>query len=130
MATIEGALTSALTGNAGVAALVAARVFTKGGRQGTAYPYVTYERISTQGAAHLDGPSDLDWPRFQIDVWAETALSAINVANAIRTAIDGLETAGSPAFYATFQDQRGPSADDETKKFNVSQDYFIWHERA
>ena len=130
MATIESAITAALAGATGVSALVGNRVFPSGGRQGAAYPYVTWQRISTQGAAHLDGPSDLDWPRFQIDAWADTALQALEVADAIRAALDGIEQTTDPAFYGTFQDQRGPTPDAETRKFGVSQDYFIWYGRT
>ena len=122
---------AALTANAGVSALVVSRVFIAGGRQGSEYPYVTLQRISTQGAGHLDGPSNLDWPRVQIDVWSPKGLDALNVAEAIRTAIDSVTvTALGLAFSATFQDQRGPAPDEETRNFRVSQDYLIFHARS
>lgn len=130
MASLEAALIAALTANAGVSALVVSRVFIAGGRQGSEYPYVTLQRISTQGAGHLDGPSNLDWPRVQIDVWGTTGLSVLNVAEAIRTAIDGITVSSlGLAFDATFQDQRGPAPDEETRNFRVSQDYLVFHSR-
>lgn len=131
MASPEAALVAALIADAGVLALVARRVFIAGGREGEVYPYVTIERISTQGAAHLDGPSDLDWPRFQIDAWGTEALSVLNIAEAVRVSIDGKNsTAAGLTFFASFQDQRGPAPDEETRNFRVSQDYLIFHERA
>jgi len=130
MASIDAALIAALTGAAGVTALAGKRVFVAGARQGAEYPYVTIQRISTQGAGHLDGPSNLDWPRFQIDAWGVTAISALDLAEAIRVAIDGVTTtAGGYIFSATFQDQRGPSPDEETRNFRVSTDYFLFHGR-
>jgi hypothetical protein len=130
MASIDAALIAALTAAPTVSALAGTRVFVAGARQGSTYPYVTVQRISTQGAGHLGGPSNLDWPRFQIDVWGTTALSALDLAEAIRVAIDGVTTtAGGYSFSATLQDQRGPSPDEETRNFGVSQDYYIWHSR-
>ena len=126
MASPEAALVAALNANAGVSAL--GPVFIAGGRQGTAYPYATLQRISTAGANHLDGASNLDWPRFQIDAWGVTAIAALNLAEAIRTAIDHQTIAGSS--YPTFQDQRGPAPDEETRNFRVSQDYLVFHERT
>ena len=121
----DAALVAALNANAGVSAL--GPVFIKGGRQGAVYPYATVQRISTEGAGHLDGASNLDWPRFQIDCWSPVGLTALTMAEAIRTAID--HVAGL-AFYATFQDQRGPAPDEETRNFGVSQDYFVFIERT
>ncbi len=131
MSTPEAALVAVLNADASVAAQIGTRVFPIGGRQGTAYPYATYQRISTAGEPFLDGPSDLDHPRFQIDTWGDTALAALTAANAIRTAIDGVEKTGAGlTISATFQDQRGPTLDEETRKFGCSLDFFIWHERA
>jgi hypothetical protein len=79
----------------------------------------------------LDGPSDLDWPRFQIDFWGTSALAALAAAEAVRNFLDGVERSGAGlSFVATFQDQRGPEVDEETRNARVSQDYFIWHERS
>lgn len=130
MATIDAALVAALKAAAGVSALVGTRVFTRGTQQSATYPYVTVQRISTQGEPHLAGPSSLDWPRFQIDVWSPVALDALNVGEAIRTAIDGISTTASGrTFTATLQDQRGPTPDEESRNFNTSLDFYIWHER-
>ena len=89
----------------------------------------TNPRISTTGADHLNGPMTLEWPRFQIDCWAATALDAISVADAIRVAIDNVTIAGSPTITATFQDRRGPVPDETTRTFGVSQDFFVFYNR-
>lgn len=129
MASPEAALVAALIAEASVSALVGARVFVFGGRQGAAYPYVTLQRISTSGAAFLDGASNLDWPRIQIDSWAESPDSARAVADAIRAFLDQQEhTAGGLTFLASLQDDRS-DVDGDTRKFRVSQDYLIFHER-
>lgn len=131
MASIGEALVAAVTADGAVAALIGTRFFPVGARQGASYPYATWQVISTQGAAHLDGPSNLDWPRVQINAWADTAMAALALAEAVRAAIDGIpSTAAGLSFVATLQDQRGPAPDEETRKFGVSQDYFLWHERT
>lgn len=130
MATIEEALVAALKADAGVTAAVGARIFPVGGRQGAEMPYATFQRVSTAGAAHMDGPSNLEWPRLQIDVWASTALAAMQAAEAINLALDGQALSGAGLdFYATRQDQRGPAVDEETRNFGVSIDFYLWHER-
>lgn len=132
---IEVALITALTANSEVSALVGNRVFVMGSRQGSTYPYVTIQRISTVGAEHLNGPATLEWPRIQIDCWASpddptgAALKALTIADAIRTALDQQTITGTPTFTATFQDQRGPSADEETKTQRVGQDYLVFYAR-
>lgn len=130
MPTIDAALVAALNAEATVSATLGNRIFPVGGRQGQAYPYATYQRISTQTAAHLDGPSDLDWPRFQIDIWGQSVPSLWAAADAIRAFLEAAtHTAAGLTFTATFQDQRGPEIDEETRNWRVSQDYLLWHER-
>lgn len=130
MASPEAALIAALTANAGVSALAGSRVFVAGARQGADYPYVTVQRIATSGAGHLDGASNLDWPLVQVDCWSPDALVALNLAEAVRTAIDGVNiTSTDPDIYAVFQDQRGPAPDEATRNFRVGQDYHLFHSR-
>lgn len=131
MASPEAAVIAALKANAGVAALAADRIILWGAKQGLSYPYVTVQRVATQGAGHIAGPSTLDWPLMQIDVWGSEALSALNTAEAVRTAIDCTAvTAGGLTFTAVFQDQRGPAPDEESRNFRVSQDYHVFHQRS
>lgn len=131
MASIEEALIAALIADTDVAAIVGSNVFIIGGRSNSAYPYVTLQRISTVGTAVLDGPSNLDRPRFQIDCWSDRALQALALAETIRVVLDTVElTAAGITFTATFQDQRGPAPDEETRNFRVGQDYFVFHERT
>lgn len=126
MASPEAAVIAALKS----ASVASGRVFIHGGRQGSEYPYVTVQRITTAGAAYLDGASNLDWPLIQIDCWSPVALTALTIAEAVRAAIDGVDiTTTDPAFHAVFQDQRGAAPDDETRNFRVSQDYHVYHER-
>lgn len=106
-------------------------MFVSGGQQSAEYPYVTVQRIVTPGARILDGAANLEWPTVQIDVWSPKGLASLNASEAIRTALDNrtIEQSGV-TFTPTFQDQRGPAPDEETRNFRVSQDYTVFHERA
>jgi len=134
MATIEAAIVAAVTGDAGMAVLIGDRLIPDGAAQEMAYPYVTYQRITTQSATHLDGDGNLDWPRFQFDCWAKTAIEALTIAEALRTFLcpkPAADRTGAGLFFsATFQDQRGPTRDEETRNFGCSSDFFIWYERT
>jgi len=126
----EAALIAALAADSGVSALAGTRVFLKGARQGAEYPYLTVLRVTTPSAVDLDGQSDLDWPLMQIEAWAETGPAAMALANAVRTALQtGELTAAGLTFSATFRDQRGPAADEETRKFRADVDFSIVHAR-
>ena len=130
MASAEAALIAVLLADPAVAGLAGNRVFLQGARQGAGYPYISLVRISTGAASHLAGAATLEWPRLQIDCWAETALAALALAEAVRSAIDAVPALGAGlSFIATFEDQRGPAPDEATRNFRVSQDYFVWYER-
>jgi hypothetical protein len=86
---IEEALYSKLTGDAGVAALVVARIYPNVVPQDIAMPAVAYQRISTTRVMAHDGPTGVASARFQFTVSGSTYSSARNVVNAIRTALDG-----------------------------------------
>lgn len=130
MPLIEVALTAAVLAEASITDLIGQRFHAVGEQQAT-YPYVTWQGISRPGAPHLDGPSNLDWPRFQIDSWGTSALEALTVAEALRSFLDRVERSGAGlSFYGEFEDQRGPAFDIDTRHWGVSQDYFLWHARS
>ena len=130
MTSVEEALLAALNASDAVATAASGGIFIVGGRDIVDYPHLTIRRIVTTGAAHLDGPATLEWPLFQIDAWAETALAALQLGEAVRAAIDNVPASGADKdFLATLQDQRGPEPDPEVRVFKVSQDYLIFHER-
>lgn len=131
MASIEAALVAVLKDDTDVAAIAGGRVFIKGGRQGVVYPYATIQRIATTAVTDLDGASSLDAVLVQIEAWDDReALQALNLADAIRAALQTGEVTGAGlTFSATLRDQRGPSADEQTRNFCVQLDFSLWHGR-
>ena len=57
--------------------------------QNPTFPALTYQRASGARVSSIYGPSGLANPRFQIDVWAQTFTSMVDVAALVREGLDG-----------------------------------------
>jgi len=68
---------------------VGARVFPLVAPQGTASPYITFQRISSLDMGTMDGTESLDMGRFQIKVFAKTYKDSVLIAEAVKTAMSG-----------------------------------------
>ena len=86
---LKTALVYHLKNDDGVSALVGARVFPQFGKEGIAYPYIVFNRVSTARHPEMEAASGLVSSRVQIDVWDNDPLTAQNVAEAVRAALDG-----------------------------------------
>lgn len=56
--------------------------------QGTAWPFVTYYRVSGSRLRHLKGPAGVSHPMIQIGCHAKTYKQARTLADALRVAMD------------------------------------------
>lgn len=77
------------------------------------YPYVVWQNISGSPENYLDKLPDTDSYTLQVDVYADTVMSATSVATALRDAIE-------PHAYITRWG--GQSRDPETKRYRYSFD--------
>lgn len=77
------------------------------------YPYVVWQNISGEPENYLGNRPDIDSFSIQIDVYADTATSAISVAKAVRDAVEGQA-------YITRWGVQG--MDSETRKYRYSFD--------
>lgn len=68
---------------------VGVRVFPLVAPQGTAAPYITFQRISSLDTGTMDGTESLDMGRFQIKVFAKTYKESVVIAEAVKTAMSG-----------------------------------------
>jgi hypothetical protein len=86
---IESALVTALTTNAGLSALIAARLYPDSRPQGAALPCIEYLRVSTPRVQVLGSTQAVAWsrPRLQFSCWALTKAEALSVCAALRTAL-------------------------------------------
>lgn len=126
---IRPALRSFLIADAGISSAVGGnRVYPLRLPQGDQGPSIVYQRISDVGDHHMDGPTGLARPRFQIDAWAQTADAASSLANLIKNRLDGHKGAtGSTTIQGAFFDSMREGYDPESKLFYVGQDFFIWY---
>ncbi|MCW1937511.1 DUF3168 domain-containing protein [Pseudomonas sp. MDMC_285] len=81
--------------------------------QGVTYPYAVWQSVGGAPGNFLAGRPDADSYTTQVDVYADTAASAREVAKALRDAVE---------LVAHVVAWRGESRDPETKKYRFSFD--------
>lgn len=86
---IEGAIRKLLLDHAGTAALVSTKIYLGQAPQGTLFPCITYNRISTAGRdLHHSSNAKLAQPRFQISCWGGDPTEAKEVAVQVRKCLN------------------------------------------
>lgn len=133
MKDIRPALREFLLGDAGIAAVVAARVYPIVLPQGVKLASVVYTRISGPGDYKMQGPTGWAHPRIQIAAWAPTADAAVSLANLVKDKLDGYRgVMGSGANAVTvqgvFQSDEREMYDDIVQMYGVMRDSFIHYE--
>lgn len=118
---IEPMIYTHLAGQAGVSALVGARIYPLIMPQDGALPALVYTIVSAVPINSLGGFSGLINPRVQIDCWAKTYGQAKALAEAVHQAMD----TRNANFDALLIDMRDDYEED-TKLYRVLQDYSIW----
>lgn len=118
----EKSLVATLKSNTALTALVGTnKIFPLIVPQGTAFPCISYQRISGMPANTLSGHSGLEEIDLQIDVWAKTYAESKAIAKAVRAA---MPATGTP-FSAHLRMDEDLPGDDGTY-FRVSMEYTVW----
>jgi len=87
---IEDALLTYLLANASINALVGDRIYAMHVQQEATMPCITYQRISTERVlTHDQTSTGLAIPRFQFDVYSFRYSEALEIAEALRDALQG-----------------------------------------
>jgi hypothetical protein len=87
MASIDTALYTRLSGFAGLAALVATRIYPAPVPQNATYPLITYQQISGIRAYVYSNQSGWVRARFQVDCYAASSTGARALAEQVRLAL-------------------------------------------
>lgn len=87
--TLEEALYSHMTNQAGITALVGARIYPILMAQTAILPAIVYTRISTVREYSLSGFTGMTTARIQIDIMAQYASTAKTIADSVRFSLDG-----------------------------------------
>ncbi|WP_395674703.1 DUF3168 domain-containing protein [Inquilinus sp.] len=135
---IEPALFALVTGNAGVAALIATRMYPEVLPQAPTYPAITYTVVTGESHYAMQAPSGLARIRVQFDLFTQRKADGVALEKAFMAAVSGFRgTVGSPpvqiqgAFRVmevnAFQsdlDKAGPKVRRKTIDFE------IWHRES
>ncbi len=85
----ERALHAILSTTGGVTQLVGDRIYPIQIDQGAGLPAIAYQQISGPREHNVSGPIGWVQSRYQITAWATTYIEAVDLATAIRLAVDG-----------------------------------------
>jgi hypothetical protein len=86
---IEGAIRKVLLDHAGTSAIIGTKIYLGQALQGTLFPYITYNRISTAGRdLHHSSNAKLAQPRFQISCWGRDTTEAKELAVQVRKCLN------------------------------------------
>jgi hypothetical protein len=116
-----------LAADSGVTTLVSTRIYVGTVPQAIAEPYVFMNIIDTNPQDDKDGASKLDTYFLDIRAYAPTAFAAIDINNAVRSAIDrftGLNLT-NVVDKIIFSGNDGPFFDEEVERFRCDSEYRI-----
>lgn len=128
------ALRALVLSDATVVSIAGQRMFPMKMPQGERRASLVFQEISAIGGHTLEGPAGLADMRMQITAWAETRDTAVELANALKEAIDGFANVvlygdDSPQdqllFKAIFFDSGGSSYDPDADMYGMRGDYFL-----
>jgi len=117
---VEEDIYSALSGYAGLSALVSARIYPIKAKQKPTYPLIVYRRISNNELNSLDGGGKSN-SRYQFSVYASSYTSARLVRDQIKLAM-----AASSLSNVLISDI-DLDFNDEPEKYSIVLDYSLWH---
>lgn len=122
---IEEALKDRLITHAGLAALIGGRALAFAVSEISAFPAVTFQRISTTPLHHRSGYG-LESLRFQLDGWARSYTEALALRQQMRGAMDGWQRGSAPRVdYSRLEDDRD-IREASPGRYRASMDYMIW----
>lgn len=142
MSTIEEAIFTRCTTHAGLSALIGTRCYPvqfpgsdetddDPNLSDVEYPALRYQRISDPDvASSLDdtGPAGMGRPRFQFDIYAESAGEAKAVGDQVVAAWENFRgVVAGVSIYRGQKVNRRDGYEDEVNLYRESLDFFIWH---
>lgn len=138
MSDVRAAIASHLIHDSQVALIVDGRVFSMVTPPRTAFPYITYQVISTDHVRHMTNVSGLVDRSVQINCWGRVETVVRTLADAVRKSLDHLNHRNigrganlleiRAAFLENEIDDYTPSPrGDESGIFRIIMEWSIWH---
>lgn len=123
---IEAALYALLTGES--PSIAGGRIYPVVLPEQTAYPAVTYERVSGERGYVLRGATGTARPRFRIHVWSTSYDQTLSIADEIRLLINDYQgVVGSVDIMDVKLESENDLYEDDTGLHHKVLDYFIQH---
>lgn len=85
---IEHAIFDLLKSDTGIKSLASSRIYPLVAPQGSAKPYVTYQKVAATRPLHLGGHNGQVRAVFQVDSWAQSSDGARSLADVVRVVLD------------------------------------------
>lgn len=114
----------AIIANGPVSAIVGTKVFADVAPGNATPPFIVYQTISEAGTTAWDGDRLVSFPLVQFSCWSAGKASAIALASALKTAIEGRDLPGSSNASLSFSNQTS-TRDQQTKLFGEQIDYRV-----
>lgn len=127
---MEEALRDYLLTKTALVALVGQKIRWVVSSQSDAGSRIVLAKVSSVPAYHTAGQSDLADSRVQVDCYAETALTALSIARAVKAAIPKAPFTAGGIDFSLFQLSERQSYEDPTpshRVHRVSIDFQVWH---
>ena len=125
---LETGLYTALTADSTLSGLVGSRIYPEIMPQGVTYPAVSYQRVSTGRTNLLSGVDDFTEVRVIIDCWDDSYSGVKAVADAVKSAIDGVTVLGAQSIQHCFMESMSDLSqiDGDREDRRVSMDFLIY----
>jgi hypothetical protein len=120
----EADIYGALIADEGIAILVGEKVFWDCADGDTSPPFIVLQTVSNTGETAFDGSRDNQFPLVQFAAWASTKAETIQLRNAIKSAIEGVELAGTSQTSLGYSNDLS-TYDQQTKLFGHVIDYRV-----
>ena len=127
---MEEALRDYLLTKTAIVALVGQKIRWVVSSQSDAGSRIVLAKVSSVPAYHTSGQSDLADSRVQVDCYAETALTALSIARAVKAGIPKTPFTAGGVDFSLFQLSERQTYEDPTpshRVHRVSIDFQVWH---
>ena len=134
---IKKGLTAFLKADAGLTAEIGARLYAGVAPTSAAYPYITYERITSNPDHHMLASSGLNPATFELNIYGDKSKKVFDASEALRLAVDGFQRAKMgdvEVSSATIQNERDnfnkPTKAKEIGTHITTVDLTIWYRQT
>lgn len=134
---IKKGLVAFLKSNVGLAAEIGTRLYANVAPTSATYPYITYERITSNPDHHMLAASGLNPATFELNIYGDKSLKVFNASEALRLAVDGFQRAKMGDVNistATIQNERDdfnkPTKANEVGTHLTTVDLTIWYRQT